>query len=342
MQEGSSIRSSNFNARPLTLRRIKGSIQEEVCSLLTKHIKGVRNTLRPENAEIFSKYKFYAIPRHGRDVPGFLIIRKEGTYFYNPRREETYLLKMRLSTEVRQDTILIGTLYYFSKKLVLEDVYSWKGELVWDTRTFENRWELLREFFAKHWVQDLYIQKNLEIEPAKIMSLEESLLSLDPEMGVDYQPNDPKRKRFFWFEGNVKRPLTKDDLALAPSFKPEPRKATKLASLKKGKEEQKVQEICEIEEEQEDQEEQEEQEEPVAVAAVAPVDKSIKKLSKATFKPHIEFPDVYELFDQKKSLGFASVQEYSISQKLFSAKPGSLVKIRWNSEFSKYQIIDLY
>ena len=336
MQEGSSIRSSNFNARPLALRRIKGSIQEEVCSLLTKHIKGVRNTLRPENAEIFSKYKFYAIPRHGRDVPGFLIIQKEGTYFYNPRREETYLLKMRLSTEIRENTVLIGTLYYFSKKLVLEDVYSWKGELVWETHTFEKRWELLREFFEKHWTQDLYIQKNLEIEPAKIMSLEESLLSLDPEMGVDYQPNDPKRKRFFWFQGNVKRPLTKDDLALAPSFKPEPRKPTKLASLtslisnKKGK----------VEEELEKEESSEEEEiEKVKENVFITPD---KKLTKATFKPHIEFPDVYELFDQKKSLGFASVQEYAISQKLSSAKPGSLVKIRWNSEFSKYQIVDLY
>ena len=335
MQEGSSIRSSNYNARPLALQRAKASVQEEVISLLDKHTKGIRNTIRPENGEIFSKYKFYAIPRLGRDVPGFLVIRPEGTYFFNPRRQETYRLRLRLSSEVRESgSILIGTLYYFEKKLVLEDVYRWNGEIVWNTDTFEKRWELLREFFDKHWTQDLYLQKNMEILPTKIQSIGSALNNLDPEMGVDFQPNDPKRKRFFWFAGGVRRPLTKADLALAPAFKPEPRIATKLAKLVAPGRAAVAEAVPEAVAE--------------AVLAAVPAATAVlaavpKNLKKATFKPHESLPDVYELFDitSKASLGFGSVQEFSTSQQLHLAPPKSQVAIRWNNDFSKYQILSL-
>lgn len=325
MQEAHSIRSSNYNVRPLALRRVKASIQEEVCSLLTKHIKGVRNVLRPENSDIFSKYKFYGIPRHGRDVPGFLVMRKDATYFYNPRRQETYLLRLRLSSEIREDTILIGTLYYFEKKLVLEDVFSWKQVNVWETKPFEERWELLRDFFNNHWVEDLYLQKNLEILPTKILSLKNVLDTLDPEMGIDFQPNEPNRKRFFWFGGNVKRPLTKEDLALAPAFKAEPRKPTKLAVLL-PKEPLEPKETFEPVKPKETKEPKKE-----------------KELHNAICRANSSMPDVYELFHPttKVSIGFASVQEYSVSQDLLNAKPDSLVKIAWNNDFSKYQILSL-
>lgn len=331
MQEGKSIRSSHYNARPLALLKAKASVQEEVVSLLDKHSKGVRNVLRAENLEILGRNKFYAIPRLGRDVPGFLVLRSDGAYFYNPRREETYRLRLRLSSEIREaQVILIGTLYYFEKKLVLEDVYKWKGgEVVWETRPFEKRWELLREFFSGgHFVQDLYLQKNMEILPSAVWSLEEVAAGkLDPEMGCDFVPSDPKRKRFFWFSGEK---VARTDRVLAPAFKPEPRKPTRLAGRDSGTsagrgEAGKNQPV------------------PLPAATPAAEQPQDKKLALAKFRPHETLPDVYNLYHIKDSspLGIGSVQEFSTSQQLAAAKPDAIVKIKWNDDFEKYQIIGL-
>lgn len=344
MQEGQSIRSSHYNARPLALQKVKPSVQEEVVSLLDKHSKGVRNTLRTEHIDILSRNKFYAIPRLGRDVPGFLVMRTDGAYFYNPRREETYRLRLRLSSEIRAaGTILIGTLYYFEKKLVLEDVYSWGGELVWESRPFEERWEKLREFFAGgHWVQDLYLQKNLEILPSAVWSLEEAAVAgkLDGEMGCDFVPSDAKRKRFFWFSGEK---VARTDRVLVPAFKPEPRKPTRLAGRDSGAGESEPRKATRLAGRDSARSATSPGKKPAEPASSAPHPVPDKNLQLAKFRQHETLPDVYNLFHPKDSspLGIASVQEFSTSQQLAAAPAGSKVKIRWNDEFEKYQILSL-
>ena len=58
--------------------------------------------------------------------------------------------------------------------------------------------------------------------------------------------------------------------------------------------------------------------------------------------PHPDYPDTYELLVDGVKKGFAAVQDLDLSKRLKGCGNKIRVKIEWNSEFSMYEINDIY
>ena len=58
--------------------------------------------------------------------------------------------------------------------------------------------------------------------------------------------------------------------------------------------------------------------------------------------PHPDYPDTYELLVDGVKKGFAAVQDLDLSKRLKACGNNIRVKIEWNSEFSMYEINDIY
>jgi len=58
--------------------------------------------------------------------------------------------------------------------------------------------------------------------------------------------------------------------------------------------------------------------------------------------PHPDYPDTYELLVDGVKKGFAAVQDLDLSKRLKASGNKIRVKIEWNSEFSMYEINDIY
>jgi hypothetical protein len=176
---------------------------------------------------------------------------------------------------------------------------------------FTQRWENLLETYSLLYKYDSVLQQGLRIEPAVYESLE-SIRSLKqmPNVMLAQGEDDARRLRVQLqvdvkqVEAQVKAPVQAQAQVKAP-----------------------VQAQAQVKP-------------PLSKPAPRPPPRPTK--AEAFAIPHPDYPDTYELLVDGVKKGFAAVQDLDLSKRLKACGNKIRVKIEWNSEFSMYEINDIY
>jgi len=108
-------------------------------------------------------------------------------------------IRLRLSQTVLNDGAIFSAYYNKTRQLVIEDVLTWQGTAVWQTKPFRERWErIVAEFAANHFKPMLELQ-GTEIVLAKYTSVN-LIQAQEPDANqvVEFVLNTPNTKRIIW------------------------------------------------------------------------------------------------------------------------------------------------
>jgi hypothetical protein len=340
-----SLRSSHRNTHAVIFKKPNQADQAKAIEFLSSSCKDsvisqrINSTIGSSNrpnfgtnssvatyAEIpLKKGTFFVNSTSSRAEPGFLVfIPKSNPIFlkYNMSKREReinrgqpicYTLRMRVSPEVYEGSVLIATLDGIAHSLVLEDVYVWRKQNIFYTQSFTKRRECIKEFVQHHWIPDVRLLGGITTEimnPKPLDSLKE-FVGVNDFTKVFLIPEAPGKRRFTF---NLNESIAKiqdgyygrkqEDKPAVPAKVPE----TKLPETKVP--ETKLPET---------------------------------KILTAKAVRDTMLPDIYELFDVNgNSLNKACVQQLELS-KMLKAKDSKeiLVNIEYNNDFKRYEIVSL-
>jgi len=327
-----SLRSSHRNVNPIMLKRVNLKEQTKVVEFLTSSCKDLvisqrinsGNTIGSSDrqnsvasyAEIpLKKGTFFVHTSSSKSEPGFLVFMpKSNPVFvkYNLSKRERelnkgqpicYILRMRVSQEIYNGTIFVATLDSINHSLTLEDIYLWKNINIFETKTFSERRAFMKEFVERHWVPDVRLLGGIVTTIMNPKNLE-SLKELENinDFTKVFLIPDSFNKRRFTFNLNES-----------------------VAQIQNGYYARKV---------------EKEKTKPV-VELQKTVEPSKLLLAKAVKIPLL--PDIYELYDMNgNSLNKAAVQQLDLSKLLKESGNEINVKIKYNEDFKRYEIIGLH
>ncbi len=104
-------------------------------------------------------------------------------------------IRMRISNTVLTNGAILSC-YWEDADLVIEDVLMWKGKPLWQTTTFQERWDTYMKEFSSEWQPDVGIQ-GCTIRFSEYLSLEQLQKPQEREV-VEFIPNTPNTKRLIW------------------------------------------------------------------------------------------------------------------------------------------------
>ena len=290
----------------------------------------LRQRLDPQKVEGGMKRgTFFVMENEGRADPGFLVfLPGKPPIFLQLRRGKegkAYMqgntLRMRVSTAVTEGggSVLIASLDDVLHTLRLEDVWMWRGEAIASTQTYSRRREKLKEFVERHWVPDARLLGGIFAKVAQPISMEafSQKGNFDNVSSVEFIPEAAGRRRLVWY-------------LEAPA-----RAASGPAGLKQergggyagGGRVAPVHVAPKVEVEE-------------VVAQVSPIPSIAVRKARAV--PVDKMPDVYDLYAEDGfPISRASVQQFSLSQRLRACVGDIWVMARWRAEFGGYEIMSL-
>ena len=331
-----SLRSSHRNTHAVVFKKANQTDQAKAIEFLTSSCKDlvisqrINSTIGSSNrpnfgtnnsvatyAEIpLKKGTFFVNSTSSRAEPGFLVfVPKSNPVFlkYNMSKREKeinkgqpicYTLRMRVSPEVYEGSVLVATLDGIAHSLLLEDIYVWRKENIFDTQTFNKRREYMKNFVQHHWIPDVRLLGGITTEimnPKPLDSLKE-FVGVNDFTKVFLIPEAPGKRRFTFNLNESVAKIQDGYYGRKQEDKPTPI-------------ENKVVETTLAE----------------------------TKVTTAKAVPDAILPDIYELFDANgKSLNKACVQQLELSKMLKSkGNADILVNIEYNNDFKRYEIVSL-
>jgi hypothetical protein len=250
--------------------------------------------------------------------PGFLVlIPKTNPIFikYNLSRREKeinkgqpicYTLRMRVSPEIYEGTVFVASLDGIGHCMTLEDIYVWKNENIFETKTFTERRKYMKEFTERHWIPDVRLLGGIitEIMNPKPLSSLSTLESVEDFTKVFLIPDTPGKRRFVF---NLNESVAQIQNGYY--------------SRKEIESSKKIQVTTNLE--------------PV-------LEEPLNNLSVAKAIKNPLLPDIYELYDLSgKPLNKAVVQQLELSKKLKECSNEIQVNIKYNENFKRYEIIGI-
>jgi len=162
---------------------------------------GISRMFSDNDAGIIRREKLVASYRPRGILSGFLaVIPSLGHAVYLPpiaaKTSGPLRIRMRLSEAVLRDGAVFSCYMTRDRAMVLEDVIVWNNEPVWHTKTFAERWGLMKDFASNHWKQDTALQ-TLQFDFAKYTSMD-SLGEPESHSVVEFVPNKAGQKRIIW------------------------------------------------------------------------------------------------------------------------------------------------
>jgi hypothetical protein len=135
-------------------------------------------------------------------LSGFLaIVPNTGVVYIPPiaAKVQPQRMRLRISDSLRSEGAIFSA--YLTRdsprRCVIEDILVWKGEAVWNKRTFSDRWNnLMSEFAAHHFRSDPSLQ-GFVVELAKYVSVH-SLTEPSEKDVLELVPEAAGVKRFIW------------------------------------------------------------------------------------------------------------------------------------------------
>lgn len=324
------LESSYRNTHAVVLKRASEKIQKNAVDFLNTHCQDlvVAQRLTPDKAEKPLTYnKFYLTSYQGKCEPGFIVFLPNQHpvfvrfHLSKREREQTrggpicYIMRLRVSGLVNEGSVFVAALDANSHLMILEDIYVWRNENIFNKQVFSKRRELMREFVETHWIPDARLLGGIvtEISQPKPLSSFQSLVENKESHRIDFVPEAPMRRRFYILINETQGQLGASDGYYGRVVKEKIEKEPKKVEEKKKPE--------------------------IKTETTGLID------AKATDAKAIKvplLPDVYDLFDSNNNnLGRAAIQQLELSKKLKEVKGDIIVSIQYNEEFNRYEIVSL-
>jgi hypothetical protein len=254
-------------------------------------------------AKKFQGKRWYWLPQIGRS--GYLVfLPKMPAIWIDEQFKNSYKIQMRVSSSLyEKPSVLIASLNLGDGLLRLEDAWFLSGKNLVNN-PFTQRWENLLETYSLLYKYDSVLQQGLRIEPAVYEPLESiKALKQMPNVMLAQGEDDARRLR-------VQLQVEAKHVEVKPTQVEVKKVEPKQVEVKPSK------------------------------PAPRPPPRPTK--AEAFAIPHPDYPDTYELLVDGVKKGFAAVQDLDLSKRLKASGNKIRVKIEWNSEFSMYEINDIY
>ena len=311
--EDGTLRSSHRDKTAVKLKFANSFLHDLATQFVETRVKDccIRQRLQPDKEAIIKKGTFFVMENESRSDPGFLMfLPKQPAVFMMTRpsgrdkKIPAWTLRMRTDVTLGDGggTLLIATLDKIQHTLRLEDVWFWKGEDLYNTKSYTERRAFLKKFVEECWTPDARLMGGLQVSLANPKPLA-ALATTEGCFSVDLIPNAAGKRRF-WFM--LEQPIAGP---AQPAARPQsvPLFRTNAPVLH-------------------------EQEQAQAQASGR---------VKAFAVPLESLPDVYDLFlENNTPLSRAAVQQLALSQQLRAKKEKRIpVFAEWQSEFGRYEIV---
>jgi len=295
-----SHRDSNPIRRKFAPKRI-GDAARELVNGCSQYGPIIRQRLDPERMKIpLQKGIFYVIENEGNAEPGFLVfLPGQAPVFLQTKTKAAppCTLRMRVSPSMGEGggSVLIATLDLIQHSLRIEDVWMWKGVAIYDSESYSQRREKLKDFVERYWVPDTRLLGGITATILNPKSISKAFTNISPSVHTFELIPEMAGKRRMW---------------IPPAEKSTP------ATFKS----------------------------PEKIAPIVPsviTASSSNGPQRVLAKPVDKMPDIYDIFSSSgESLGKASVQQFSLSQRLRSeiVAEGIWVIVDWREEFRGYEI----
>ena len=312
------LQSSYRNTHAVNLKKASPAIQQTIIEYLNNNCQDlvIAQRLTPDKAEKPLKNGSFFLTNYiGKAEPGFLVFlpKQYPTFvrFHLSKREReqtkgqpfVYIMRMRTSNVVNEGSVFVAALDVNSHLMILEDVYIWRNQNIFQTDSFSKRRLIMKEFVEKHWIPDSRLLGGIvtEVSQPKPLASFKTLIENKESHRVDFVPEMAGRRRFYMLVNETKGALSTSDCYYGRVVKDVPVVNPQ----------------------------------PVVNPHPQPVVEA-----KAVKVPLL--PDVYELFDKEnKSLGRAAIQQLELSKKLKEIKDTIWVTISYNEDFKRYEITGL-
>lgn len=341
-----SLRSSDYRPNNQILKRPEPAAHEAT----KRFVESLGSDIRiSQYADLFFASKKFASDKWFWLEPlghvGYLVyLPNQPAIWIDEQLRRSYKIPMRVSANVfEKKSVFITSLSTVDSILRIEDVWMIEGEVV-RGKTFEERWDHVREFLTNSYIADSLLSK-MNVQPAKYSPLVAAKTWHPVPLMMIAQGNTQPR-RFRVQISQVKAPERKQEYhgetqairRSQPHITPAPFK-------KVFNPEQKPLFVDDTPFTQ--------VHEAVSLPEVVPVaakqktlpdkQKTLRGKQKAIAKPHADFPDTYDLWIDGVKKGYAAVQDIQMSRNLkkLSSKESLSVEIEWNSEFSMYEITNI-
>lgn len=172
---------------------------------------GISRMFSDNDMSVIRREKLVASYRPRGILSGFLaVVPSLGHAVYLPpiaaKTSGPMRIRMRLSEDLLSSGAVFSCYMTRERKIILEDTIVWRNEPVWHTKTFAERWALMKEFAAHHWKQDAVLQ-TLQFDFAKYTSID-LLGEPEPHSVVEFIPNKAGQKRIIWIPAKEMPPPT--------------------------------------------------------------------------------------------------------------------------------------
>ena len=332
-----SLNSSHRNTHAIILKKAHKKQEDKAIEYLNNYCSDlvIGQRLNLDKEIILKNNTFFVNTYLSKVEPGFLVFLPDSQPVfirYNLSKKERfqtngkplcYILRLRVSAEVNSGSVFVVSVDTVNHSMLFEDIYVWKNKYIFETQTFTQRRIIMKEFVEKHWMPDVRLLGGIVsniIEP-KPLSYVKELENVKEFMNIHLIPDSAGKRRFTF-------KLNETEAKITDGFygRNDNRKNTNKPLLKV--------ELSKINPQQQQQQQQ------------AP------KSNKQTTQKHTvakavkipDIPDLYELYDiEGNSLSRAAVQQLFLSRQLKNIKENEImVKISYNEDFNRYEIVGLY
>lgn len=328
-QIAQSINDSSYrNTHAVYLKHANETVKKQVLEFLNSHCQDlvVAQRLTPDKAEKpITNGQFYLTSYKNKCEPGFLVfLPKQYPVFVRfhlskKEREQTkgqplcFILQLRVSDMIKEGSVFVVALDTNSHLMIIEDVYVWRKETIFNNEPFSKRRNKLKEFVETHWIPDARLLSGIvtEISQPKPISTFKTLIENKETHRIDFVPETPGKRRFYYILNETQGALNSSDGYYGRVVKVETKLEPKVEPKIEPKIEQKVE-----------------------------TPKIKETVLKAVRVPLL--PDVYDLFDNdNKNLGRGAIQQLELSKKMKEHNGEMKVRVIFNEEFQRYEIISL-
>jgi len=212
-----SLKSSHRNTHAIILKKAYPNTQKAAIEFLTNNLQDLvicqrLNSVDTHNkiGSLFTKATFFVHSTNTKAESGFLVFLDKNTPTYvrynlsKKEREITkgqplcYTLRMRVSQDIYKGSVFIVSLDVVNHNMLIEDVYVYKGNNVFNNETFTQRRSYMKDFVQHHWIPDVRLMGGIVSEiiaPTPLSSLE-NLVDVQDYTKVYLIPETPGKRRF--------------------------------------------------------------------------------------------------------------------------------------------------
>ena len=186
------------------LRIAPSSLQEDIHLFLEgRHISDIYVSQQIRSLESFNPNdKVYVASRLAPVPSGYLIFRPDSPAIYwNTRTGSAHIVRIQFDKRKLErvgSVVFSATFYGNEGKMVLEDVLYCNGFLVWHSKTFSERWNIMKDVCRNILRPD--VMQNFELSIVPLQSLE-SWLKMDDYNSVfmwEFIIDKAKTRRILW------------------------------------------------------------------------------------------------------------------------------------------------